>query len=417
MILDKWQEDVLATEGNICLRSGRQVGKSTVIGLKAARYALENENETIVVISKTERQAGLLFSKILFNLVQIDKKQIKKGKDRPIKSRISLKNGSIIHSLPAGDTGYGIMGFTINLLIADEAAFIPEEVWNSVIPALAITRGSIWLLSTPFLKRGYYYQCFSDPSFTSFHTSSEECPRRDDKFLAHKKATITKAQYTQMYLGEFVDEALQFFPDALIRKCMTINPKLAKSGIYNNFLGVDVARLGGDDTVLLSVERIKRKNLKMFDLKIPQPQTLTETVKLILEEDIKYKYKKIYIDTTGMGWGVFDPLKDHKQTKNKVVSVENIKKVMDTEYGKDQAIKKKTQKEEGYQNLKTLMEQGKIELFKSDEVFASLKSVLFDYDDGGKLKIDGTDTHIAEALYRAALCMKDKSLNIMAFCK
>ena len=177
MILDKWQQEVIKTKGNMCLRSGRQVGKSTVIGLKSAKFALENANKLIMVISKTERQAGLLFSKILFNINQLSRISIKKGKDRPTKHKIVLKNGSTIHCLPAGDTGFGIMGFTIDLLIADEAAFIPEEVWNSIIPALAITRGSIWLLSTPYIKEGYYFECFSDPTFTAFHTSSEDCPR------------------------------------------------------------------------------------------------------------------------------------------------------------------------------------------------------------------------------------------------
>ena len=62
--LDSWQEEVLKTKGNMCLRSGRQVGKSTVIGVKAAQYALKNKNKLIMIISKTERQAGLLFSKV-----------------------------------------------------------------------------------------------------------------------------------------------------------------------------------------------------------------------------------------------------------------------------------------------------------------------------------------------------------------
>ena len=192
--LDPWQIEVMKTKGNMVLRSGRQVGKSTVIGIKAARFAIENPNKLIMVISKTERQAGLLFAKILFNINDIDRKQISKGKDRPTKHLINLENGSKIHCLPAGDTGFGIMGFTIDLLIADEAAFIPEEVWNSVIPALAITRGSIWLLSTPFMKQGYYYQCFQDTSFTAFHTSSEDCPRKDEAFLQSKRENLTKAQ-------------------------------------------------------------------------------------------------------------------------------------------------------------------------------------------------------------------------------
>ena len=71
--LDPWQKEVMTCRGNMVLRSGRQVGKSFVIGIKAAQYALENPKKLIMVISKTERQAGLLFAKILHNLHSIDR--------------------------------------------------------------------------------------------------------------------------------------------------------------------------------------------------------------------------------------------------------------------------------------------------------------------------------------------------------
>jgi hypothetical protein len=42
-------------------------------------------------------------------------------------------------------------GFTIDLLIADEAAFVPSEVFQAVTPALAARKGArIVLLSIPF---------------------------------------------------------------------------------------------------------------------------------------------------------------------------------------------------------------------------------------------------------------------------
>ena len=59
MKLDPWQKEVLATKGNICIRTGRQVGKSTVVSVKAAEYAAKNKNKTILVIASVERQASL----------------------------------------------------------------------------------------------------------------------------------------------------------------------------------------------------------------------------------------------------------------------------------------------------------------------------------------------------------------------
>jgi len=56
MSLDKWQQDVLDTEGNMVLRSGRQVGKSYIIAQKAAQYALENPNSIYRETSKSTIQ-------------------------------------------------------------------------------------------------------------------------------------------------------------------------------------------------------------------------------------------------------------------------------------------------------------------------------------------------------------------------
>ena len=410
--LDTWQQKVMDTKGNICLRSGRQVGKSTIISIKAAKYAAENPKKNIMVIASVDRQSYLLFEKILSYLHENHREMIKKGKDRPTKHKVVLKNGSVIHSLPCGMSGYGIRGFTINLLIADEAAFIPEEVWTAVTPMLAITRGDIWLLSTPHGKEGFYYRCFSDESFTAFHVSSEDCPRKDQKFLDREKARMTKVQYAQEYLGEFCDELMRFFSDKLINSCMNADqPKLSPLFKNDTFLGVDVARMGADQSVMLSVERIKRDHIKMIDMVISTKTYTTETTKQILHLDKKFNYKKIYIDDGGMGVAVFDPLLEEDQTKRKVVAINNATRSIQN----DDKRRKKLMKEDLYNNLKNLMEKEKIELFDDAEIFQSLKSIQYEYADDKTLKIYGSYSHITEALVRSAWCMKDKTLNIYIY--
>lgn len=402
--LDPWQEEVLKTNGNLCLRSGRQVGKSTIIGLKAAKYALENKEKLIMVISKTERQAELLFSKILFNLTQMGKAEIKKGKERPTKHKINLKNGSVIHCLPTGDTGFGIMGYTIDLLIADEAAWIPPEVWNSIIPSMAITRGNIWVLSTPYLKEGYFYECFTDPTFTSFHTTSEECPRRDDAFLAHKKETLSKAQYSQMYLGEFIDEFKKFFPDDLIEKCC-VGLEEEPNKKNKNYLGCDVGRI--EDPFTFEIVKEHGKNLKHVYHRSVIDKSLTENSREIIRLNKLWDFKAEYIDSGGMGIGVCDILREDSENKRKVVEINNSSRPYDKE-----EHRKKILKEDLYNNLKTLMEQGKIILLNNESVKDSLRSITADFNDRGRLIITGNDTHIVEGIIRAAWCWKDKHLNI-----
>ena len=63
--------------------------------------------------------------------------------------------------------------------------------------------------------------------------------------------------FAQEYLGEFVDELKQFFPTELIKSCMVLrqqqthmDPYVDGEGFFGQeiFLGVDIARMGGDES-------------------------------------------------------------------------------------------------------------------------------------------------------------------------
>lgn len=406
--LDPWQKEILDIDDDICVRSGRQVGKSTIISIKAAKYALEHPKTTTLIIASVERQSYLLFDKTLNYLFENFKNKIKKGKDKPTKHKITLTNGSKIYSLPTGLTGYGIRGYTIDLLIADEAAYIPEDVWTAVTPMLAVTKGQKILISTPHGKEGYYYDCFSDPNFRSFHISSEECERISKDFLKRERERMTKVQYAQEYLGEFIDELRQFFPTELIKKCMTIDKNNLPPTPGRKFAGVDVARMGGDESVIAVLDYDK-ENLIQTDLEIMRDHYLTDLVRMIKHKHDHWQFKKVYIDDGGLGVGVFDNLLEDDLLKRKVEALNNSRRSI--EYDPDNPQKKRLFKEDLYTNLLYLMEKGKIQIFTEPEIMLSLKSVQVEYDNG-KMKIFGSYTHITEALIRAAWCVKDKHLNI-----
>jgi len=405
--LDTWQEEVLKTKGNLCLCSGRQVGKSTIISIKAGEYAISHVKKTILIIASVERQALLLFEKVLSYIHDNHKPFIKRGKDKPTKHTLRLTNGSVIHCLPTGLSGYGIRGYTIDQLYADEAHFIPEDVWTAVTPMLATTGGDIILLSTPHGRTGYFYRCFSDPSFTSFHVSSEDCDRIPKGFLNLEKERMTKLQYSQEYLGEFIDELQQFFPDKLIAKCMTMQRRsiIAKDRRY--YLGVDIARMGDDESTFEIIDKIDANTYEHIESIITTKTLTTMTTREILRLNKEYEFKKIYIDDGGIGVGVFDQLLEEDETRRKTVAINNASRALD----RDDKRHKKLLKEDLYNNLLRMMEQGKLRLLDDPEIFQSLKSVQYEYTDRG-LRIFGNYTHITEGLIRAAFCAKDKSLKM-----
>ena len=376
-----------------------------------------------MIIASVERQALLLFEKVLSYIYDKNKSAIKTGKDKPSKHELKLKNGSIIRCLPTGDSGFGIRGYTIDRLYADEAAFIKEDVWAAVTPMLATTGGDIILLSTPFGIENYFYRMFHNKKFTRIHVDPEkviegrEEPQRTNliEFRKDEKERMTKMQYQQEHMGLFVGGIQRFIQDELIDLILKLKSHIP---IGDKFQGIDIARMGGDDTVLVSFDRIKRQKLFQFDITIPEPQTLTDTARLIIHKDKTLNHKKIFMDDGGLGVGVYDILYEDKQTKNKVEGLNNASREIEKTMNKGKTkIKKKTLLGEDMAiNLKTLMEQGKIQLLDDPRIRQSLRSMQCDYSDG-KFKIYGNFDHIFEALKRGAYCMKDKTLSIMPFCK
>lgn len=408
-------------DGNVLLMCGRQVGKSTIMSVDAVERARKSK-KVILIISAVERQAQALFDKCMVYINEHYPKEVKKGKDKPTRSSVKLKNGSEIMSLPTGLDGHGIRFLTIDELYADEAAFIPEAVWVAVTPMLAVKNGKQRLFSTPHGNTGYFIECSKRDDFKQVRLSTEEVYKNREisetwtqeqlesslNFIEQEKKRLSKLQFAQEYLGQPVNELKQVFDDELIKKCMTL--KRRGEIVYNRdyYLGVDIARMGDDDTTFEIIDRTDRENLEQVENQITKRTLLTETFNRIIELNRIYKFRQIFIDDGGLGVGVFDMLLAHPETSRKVMAINNSYRPLT----KDEKQKKRTLKEDIYNNLLMLMERDNIKLLDDAEIFQSLKSVQFEIDENRKIKYFGNYTHITDGLVRAAWCAKDKSLNI-----
>jgi len=266
MKFDKFQEDFLKHKGDKILCCGRQVGKSTICSIDAGEWAITHKNSNVLMIAPTERQARALFEKTLAYLVDKYPKHIRRGKNRPTKELIKLTNNVNIYCLPVGLAGIGIRFLTVHRLYVDEASRVPEEVWSAVTPMLLTTGGDTILLSTPFGTKGEFYRTWVNKddayrSFKRFSATSEiimkERPicetwtakQREKALLKleQEKARMSRREYAQEYLGEFIEDLMRYFPDELIKRCCTLK---RRGGIPqgNYYLGVDIARMGDDES-------------------------------------------------------------------------------------------------------------------------------------------------------------------------
>lgn len=422
--LDKWQEEVLQAKGNLCICSGRQTGKSTIISIKAAEFIAKSRNKHVLIISVTEDQAILLLQKVLLYLEATYPKLIRKGTKRPTKSKVELLNGSICRTKAVGLSGIGARGFTTDLLIADEAAFMPDDVWAAVTPQLLTTGGDIILISTPHGKKGYFYDAYHDEGFKTWHINSidniKDRPispswsklQRDKAigFMEAEKRRMSIREFGQEYLGQFLEDLTQFYPDDTIKKTMIAHrSKDLDRNNKNFYLGIDVARMGGDETTFEIFER-RGELLLHIDNIVWTRTSLSQVTDKVLQLDSQYKFKKIYIDDGGLGVGVFDSLLSNAQTKRKTIALNNAQRII--EYNVDKTPKmKKLLKEDMHNNLLHLMEKGKILLLDDGNIWQSFKSIQYEYINekgGATIRIFGDYSHIVEGIIRAAWCTKDK---------
>jgi hypothetical protein len=151
---DEWQAEVLTSKHpRKILCCGRQTGKSTVGAILAVHKALIQPGSTVLVVAPGERQAKLLFSKALSLYRQA-------GYPLPAHSErrtgLELSNGSIIEALPAVERT--TRGYSVSLLVCDEAAAVPDLDYHGILPALIATQGEQVLLSTPRGKRGFFHE-------------------------------------------------------------------------------------------------------------------------------------------------------------------------------------------------------------------------------------------------------------------
>jgi hypothetical protein len=95
-----------------------------------------------------------------------------------------LPNGSRIVGLP--DMEDTIRGHSaVSLMLIDEAARLKDETYLAMRPMLAVGKGDLWLMSTPFGKRGFFHQAWEHGGDGWFRMSVPvtECPRIEKDFL------------------------------------------------------------------------------------------------------------------------------------------------------------------------------------------------------------------------------------------
>lgn len=413
--MDPWQKEVLEHEGNLELLCGRQVGKSEIMAKKIADYLLNHPNQKLLIVSGVERQASGLYNKILTYIEKSFPNMLCKGKKKPLRTILHLRNGSVLITEPVGLDGAGARQHTIHGVIFEEMQLIPEEAFAAITPMLLTTGGFIWMLGTAWSTEGYCYDRLSDPDFKVWRINAEEVaeqrpePQRTImlKHLENERKRLTEAEYQQEYLAIPSDKTKQIFPDKLIARQLVAERK-AISPSKEYVCGVDPAGMGEDDGSISIFEvDVEAETMQQVEHIITTKLYTTETTERIIQLNRLYDFSKIYVDDGGVGFGVFSELLKEDDTKFKTVPLNNSARPLDYE-------EKRTTKilyEDMIFNLLNLMEKNRITFLQDSEIRESLKSYKFEKSKKSKnLLITSNYNHPVQSMMRAAWYLQTKHL-------
>jgi hypothetical protein len=218
--VDSLQARVLRTANKRgILNCSRQWGKSTITAAKAVYEATHVAESLTVVVSPSGRQSGEFLRKAAGFARKLG---IRPKGDGDNEISLELPNGSRIVGLPGAEST--VRGFSaVSLLLVDEAARVSDDLYLAIRPMLAVSDGTLWLMSTPFGKRGFFYETWANggAEWERFRAPATECARIREGFLEEERVTMGERWFRQEYLCEFEDAVSGVFARELVEGAIT----------------------------------------------------------------------------------------------------------------------------------------------------------------------------------------------------
>ncbi len=203
IVPDSWQHDLLRSNSKrILMNCSRQSGKSLMASVVTLHRAMYKPGSLILIMAPAERQAKELMAKVLSSYRNLGHKI---DADSYRKLGLQLANGSRIEALPGSEKT--LRGFSaVDLLILDEASRVDDERYHAVRPMLAVSGGSLMMLTTPYGKRGVFFdEWVEGVGWERYEVPATSVPRISESFLEEERRALPATVFEQEYFCKFVE--------------------------------------------------------------------------------------------------------------------------------------------------------------------------------------------------------------------
>lgn len=294
----------------VAVKSGQGCGKTAALTWLTMYFLLTLEDCRILITAPSAQQLNRVFHSeflkhyarlpdIFKGFFDIKKESIHiKGKEYQMASLVT-GNPSNIEGLQGGHaTNYIIMG--------DEASGLEELVFDTLLGTLGTGDGKFILTSNPVRNSGRFYEIFAseNPRWNRITFSGLNSAQISKGWLEDMESMYDKLDdnYQMRVLGNFGRFGeQQFIPSSLVENCTKTYHDYKTYSNYPRIAGVDVARFGADQTVFTL-----RQGPKIIDITRYSNLDTMEVAARVADYYQQFSPSTIYIDSIGVGAGVFD---------------------------------------------------------------------------------------------------------------
>jgi hypothetical protein len=307
-----WQVESLRLErSTTVIVAPRQTGKSRSLAVLALHRAFRSPGVRVLVVSAGEDAARRLLTEV--RSVATGSPLLAGSVVDELSALVTLSNGSEIRSVPASERA--IRGWTVDLLIIDEAASVEDDlILGAALPTTAARpEARIVLAGSPLLASGAFYDFATRGWGGSEHVASFRWRLADAVWIsadtvASLSESLTPARLRAELGAEFIDldAGESLFSRDWVQEAQDRSLRQPGSGV----VGLDVARFGRDRTVAY-VNRGGRARL-LFEGRGWDLMATTGRLIAAMRDELGAPPEQVVavIDDTGVGGGVTDRLRE-----------------------------------------------------------------------------------------------------------
>jgi hypothetical protein len=383
----KRKVDLILNNRKVILMEGRQQGKTITSAACILWYTLFQDNKSVAIMANKSSAAREVMSRYqgMYENLPIWMQQ---GVKTWNKGDVELENGSKLFT--SATTSSGIRGKSVNWLYIDEAAIIQntvaEQFFASVYPTISSGETTKILLTSTPLGYNHFWKFWNEAEkgingFVSMQIPYWEIPGRDEKWADDQLKLLGELKFNQEVLCAFLGSSNTLISSRVIGNMSSMDPIYSNAGvdIYEEpapdqvyAMTVDTSRgIGGDYSafVVVNVTEAPYKMVAKYRNNTIPPMLFPNIINKVATD---YNKAYVLVEVNDIGGQVVDILHSEIEYDNVLTTTKDTnKQYISPGFGKATQLGVRTTKQvkrQGCFTFKTLMEEGKLQIFDADTI-------------------------------------------------